>query len=434
MHILDELQARGLIQDVTAPGELGALLAGGAGGAAAAPVPFYVGYDPTATSLHAGSMVPLMLQWRLQQAGHKPIVVVGGATGMIGDPSGKSEERVLLNADTLQRNMDGMRAQLARFLDFDDANTGAVLVNNYDWFEGLGYIEFLRDVGKHLTVNYMTAKDSVRSRLEDREQGISYTEFSYMLLQAYDFVVLARERGCRLQCGGSDQWGNITAGIELARKMGGLPQLYGMTVPLLLDASGQKMGKTAAGTRMWIDPEMTSPYAFYQYWLNQDDADVGRFLRLFSTRPLGDIEGIVAEHAEAPHKRVGQRTLAEDITTFVHGADALRRAVAASQVMFGGALDDLTDADLEPLLADVPSSTLPRTELDAGVELVDLLARTELAKSKGAARRLIAGGGVYVNNVRATDAAATLTSADLGTETMLILRAGKKSYHIVRTS
>jgi tyrosyl-tRNA synthetase len=207
-----------------------------------------------------------------------------------------------------------------------------------------------------------------------------------------------------------------------------------MTVPLLLDASGQKMGKTAAGTRMWIDPAMTSPYAFYQYWLNQDDADVGRFLRLFSTRPLGDIEGIVAEHAEAPHKRVGQRTLAEDITTFVHGADALRRAVAASQVMFGGALDDLTDADLEPLLADVPSSTLPRTELDAGVELVDLLARTELAKSKGAARRLIAGGGVYVNNVRATDAAATLTSADLGTETMLILRAGKKSYHIVRTA
>ena len=426
MPILDELEQRGLIQSVTEPEELGKLLAGGS-------VPFYCGYDPSASSLHFGNLVPTTMVARLQKAGHKPYLLVGGATGMIGDPSGKSDERQLLDKETLGANVERFREQLRPFVDFEGPN-GAVLVNNLDWFEPIGYIDFLRDVGKHLTVNYMAAKDSVRTRLEDREQGISYTEFSYMLLQAYDYVHLANTHGCRLQVGGSDQWGNITAGIELSRKMGGeRAQLYGMTVPLLLDASGQKMGKTSGGTRVWLDPELTSPYAFYQYWLNTEDGDVDRFLRMFSWRELGEIAELVEAHAEKPHERLGQKTLAEDLTCWVHGREAYTRAVAASRVMFGGSLDELGDRDLEPLLADVPSSELPRNELEAGIPLVDLLHRAELAKSKGEARRLLTGGGVYLNNVREADAERTVTLADLGTETMIVLRSGKKRYHILRT-
>jgi tyrosyl-tRNA synthetase len=423
--ILEELKARGLVQATTNDEELAKLLDGDC-------VPFYVGYDPTGSSLHIGSLVPTTLLARLQKAGHKPIVLVGGATGMIGDPSGKSDERALLDAETLAANLASNQKQLEPFIEFSDAPNGAMVVNNADWFAPIGYIDFLRDVGKHLTVNYMTAKDSVKSRLNDREQGISYTEFSYMLLQAYDFAHLAKEHGCRLQVGGSDQWGNITAGIELARKMGGRPHLYGLTAPLLLDSKGEKMGKTASGTRMWLDPEKTSPYAFYQYWLNTEDGDVDRFLRLFSWRSLEEIAGIVAEHAEAPHKRIGQKALAEDITTWVHGKDALDRAIAASQVMFGGSLENLQDADLEPLLADLPSSELDRATLQAEVELLDLLHSTALAKSKGEARRLVKGGGVYINNIRATGPEQTLSLDDLGTETMIVLRSGKKKYHIVR--
>ncbi len=423
--LLDELDARGQLQDVSDRDALGELLD-------RERVSLYAGYDPSGSSLHIGSLVPTALLARFQRAGHKPIVLVGGATGMIGDPSGKSEERSLLDVDALDANVDALKNQLSKYIEFGKRATDAVMVNNYDWTAPLSYLDFLRDVGKHLTVNYMTGKESVRARLEDRDQGISYTEFSYMLLQAYDFHVLARDHGCRLQVGGSDQYGNITAGIELHRKLGGEHRLFGMTAPLLLDSSGKKMGKTAAGTRMWLDPELTSPYAFYQYWLNTDDADVPRFLKLFSQRDLAEIEAITTAHAETPHKREGQRTLASDVTTWVHGADALRRAIAASQVMFGGSLDELSDADLEPLLADVPSSTLTRAELEQGIDLVEMLANTELAKSKGAARRLVTGGGVYVNNVRANDPARTLTTDDLGTETMMILRAGKKNYHIVR--
>jgi tyrosyl-tRNA synthetase len=426
LTILEELGARGLTQDITAPNELGALLA------VESCVPFYIGYDPTGTSLHAGSLVPTVVMARLQRAGHKPYCLVGGATGMVGDPSGKSEERQLLDPDALGRNVEAIRRQLEPFLEFGDAPNAAVMVNNYDWFKEMGYLEFLRDVGKHLTVNYMTAKESVRARLEDRDQGISYTEFSYMLLQAYDFHVLAERYGCRVQAGGSDQWGNITAGIELHRRMGNCEPLYGFTAPLLTDASGNKMGKTAAGTKVWLDPALTSPYAFYQYWLNVQDADVERLLRMFSWRDLDEIAGIAAAHAEAPHRREGQRALAADITTWVHGEEATRRAVAASQVMFGGSIDDLSDADLEPLLADLPSSALARSELEGGVELLELLVRTKLCQSKGAARRLASQGGVYINNVRVSDASRTLTAADLATETMVVLRAGKKSYHIVR--
>lgn len=423
--ILEELKARGLVQATTNDKELAALLDGDC-------VPFYAGYDPTASSLHIGNLVPTTLLARLQAAGHKPIALVGGATGMIGDPSGKSDERELLDSETLAANLAGMRKELECFLEFGDAKNAALMVNNADWFQPIGFIEFLRDVGKHMTVNYMTAKDSVKSRLNDREQGISYTEFSYMLLQAYDFAHLASTHGCLLQVGGSDQWGNITAGIELARKMGGRPPLFGLTAPLLLDSSGNKMGKTSSGTRIWLNPERTSPYAFYQYWLNTEDADVDRFLRLFSWRPLDEIAGIVAEHADSPHKRIGQKTLAEDMVKWVHGEEALARAIGASQVMFGGSLENLQDTDLEPLLADLPSSNLSRSTFESGTELLELLQTTGLAKSKGEARRLVSGGGVYVNNVRAEDPARILTLDDLGTETMMVLRSGKKKYHIIR--
>ncbi len=423
--ILEELKARGLVQATTDEAELAKALDSGC-------VPFYAGYDPTATSLHIGSLVPTTLLARLQKAGHKPIILVGGATGMIGDPSGRSDERSLLDADTLAENLAGNRRQLEPFVEFSDAANGAMVVNNADWFASIGYIDFLRDVGKHLTVNYMTAKDSVKSRLNDRDQGISYTEFSYMLLQAYDFAHLAKHHGCRLQVGGSDQWGNITAGIELARKMNGQSGLFGLTAPLLLDSKGEKMGKTSKGTRIWLDPARTSPYAFYQYWLNAEDADVDRFLRMFSWRTLEEIAALVAAHTESPHQRLGQKALAEDLTTWVHGADALRRAQAASQVMFGGTLEDLSDADLEPLLADLPSSQISRSQLDEGIELCDLLHSTALAKSKGEARRLVAGGGVYVNNIRENDPTRQLGASDLGTETMIVVRSGKKNYHIVR--
>ncbi|MGE0788723.1 MAG: tyrosine--tRNA ligase [Sandaracinaceae bacterium] len=423
MHILDELRARGLVQDVTHEDELKKLLS-------SEPVTFYTGYDPTAPSLHIGSLYQVSVQRRLQQAGHRPIVVVGGATGMIGDPSGKSAERNLLDRDVLAANVAGLRAQIGRFLDFDGPS-GARMVDNLEWLGKLSFLDVLRDVGKHLSVNYMIAKESVRARLEDRDQGISYTEFSYMVLQAYDFAHLAKTYGCRLQVGGSDQWGNITAGGELSRKMGG-PSLYGLTTPLLLDASGEKMGKTSTGTRIWVDEAETSPYAFYQYFLNVDDATVPSLLRVFSWRALEEIEALIAQHAQEPGARLAQRTLAEDVTRWVHGETALSRALSASKVMFGGTLEDLSDADLLPLLSDVPSSQLARTELEKGIPLSDVLANVGLAASKGAARRLLKQGGVYVNNIRCADEAATLGTDHLGTETMIVLRAGKKSYHVVR--
>ena len=422
--ILEELDQRGLIYDVTDGETLAERLARES-------VTFYAGYDPSAPSLHIGNLVPISVMARLQRAGHKPIVVVGGATGMIGDPSGKSEERQLLDPETLAANTAGIRSQLSRFLEFGDGPTDAIMVNNHDWLGPITYLEFLRDVGKHLTVNFMTAKESVRSRLEDREQGISYTEFSYMLLQAYDFVHLARTYGCKLQIGASDQWGNITAGTELQRKLGG-DQVFGLVAPLLLDSSGKKLGKTAAGTSVWLDANRTSPYAFCQYLLNLEDDSVEKFLAFFSFKSLDEIAALVAEHAAAPQRRIGQKAIAEEMTACVHGADAARRAIAASQVMFGGSLESLGDDDLRPLLSDVPSSEMPKSELEAGVSLVELLARTELAQSKGAARRLLTQGGVYINNERVSDAETVVTTDHLGTETMIVLRAGRKSYHIVR--
>ena len=423
-NILPELEARTLVADVTHREELGAAFAAGN-------VPHYAGHDPTATSLHIGHLIPINVQRRLQLAGHRPIALVGGATGMIGDPSGRSTERNLLDRDTLARNVAAIRDQLARFLDFDEGPAGAVMTNNHDWFADVGFLDFLREVGKHVTVNYMLAKDSVRARLEDRDSGLSYTEFSYMLLQAWDFVVLSRRHGCRLQVGGSDQWGNITAGCELSRRLAG-PQLHGLTSPLLLDASGQKMGKTSTGERVWLDPAQTSPYAFYQYFVNVDDAVAPSLLKKFSFRPLAELDEIATEHDRDRGKRHAQRELARDLTRWVHGEAGVRAAEAATAVMFGGSLADADDAVLEPLIGVVGCTELTRADLEAGLSLIDLLVRAELTASKGEARRLISQGGVYVNNERVTEVDRKLDLGSLGTASFIFLRSGKKNYRLVR--
>jgi tyrosyl-tRNA synthetase len=421
-QLIEELRQRHLVAQISDEEGLATLLSSQV-------VPVYAGYDPTSSSLHVGNLVPTILLKRFQLAGHRPIIVVGGATGMIGDPSGKSDERNLLDAETLATNVAGIRAQLARLLDFEDRTTGAVLTNNVDWTRGVSFLEFLRDYGKHLTINYMMAKDSVKARLES-ESGMSYTEFSYMLLQAFDFVHLARVHGCRLQVGGSDQYGNITAGCEMSRKMGGT-QLFGLTAPLLLDSTGQKMGKTSTGERIWLDAQRTPPYAFYQYWLNRPDDEVPRLLALFSLRPLSEIATVLAEHDADRSKRIGQRELARAMTAWIHGEGAISTVEAASRVMFGGSLDGVTDEVLAQLAGTIPTVDVARSELEAGIGIVDLLART-VAESKGAARRLISQGGAYINNVKISDLEHKVTLAHLATPTMLVVRGGKKDYRLVR--
>jgi len=424
MAILDELEQRGLIHEVTDREGLAKLLAEGV-------VPLYAGYDPTMPSLHVGNLVPLIMQARLQRAGHKPIVVVGGATGMVGDPSGKSAERNLLGDEELAANVAAIRSQFLRFLDFAPGPTGALLVNNADWTHGVGYLEFLRDIGKYLTVNYMMAKDSVRARLEG-DTGISYTEFSYMLLQAFDFVHLSRAHACRLQVGGSDQYGNITAGCELSRKMGG-PQLFGLTAPLLLDSTGQKMGKTSTGERVWLDAERTSPYAFYQYFFNVTDEEAPRLLKLFSFRSLPEIDALLGSHDADRGQRLAQRELAREFTTWVHGAEETARVEEASRIMFGGSLEGVQERTLELLTKVVPVVEIDRAELASGIDVVELLSRT-VAASKTAARKLLQQGGAYINNVRVTDGERKVSTADLVTPTLLVVRGGRKDYRLVRAA
>lgn len=395
------------------------------------PRTLYVGFDPTADSLHVGHLVALMVLRRFQKAGHRPIALVGGATGMIGDPSGKSEERKLLSVDLLQANVAGMKSQMVRFLDFDCGDNSALLVNNFDWMGRFSYLDFLRDIGKHFPVNVMLTKDSVRSRLERTDIGMSYTEFSYMLLQAYDFVHLNQQYGCELQAGGSDQWGNITAGIDLARRMHGA-QLYGMTCPLLTKADGAKMGKTESGA-LWLSPERTSPYHFYQYWINLDDADVTKCLRFFTDLNREEIEQVEAEHASDPGRRTAQRRLAVELTRLVHGDEGLRTAERATEIFFGAEISQLSDAQLAGIFANVPSKELPRSALGGeGVSVIDALFDAGLAKSKGDARRTITQGGAYVNNRRIESIEARLGEADLASESIVVLRSGKKNYALLR--
>jgi len=418
MDLLSELEWRDLVYDRT-EGLRDALAAGRTTG--------YIGFDPTASSLHVGSLLPILLLARLQRAGHTPIALVGGGTGMIGDPSGKTQERTLLTPEQVDENLAGIRAQLARFLDFDAAGNPARILNNADWLRPYELIAFLRDIGKHFTVNYMMAKESVKRRIEG-DEGISFTEFSYMLLMAYDFVVLFDRFGCTLQMGGSDQWGNITAGMDLIRKLRGA-HAHGLVAPLVTTTAGVKFGKTEAGT-IWLDPNRTSPFHFYQFWLHTDDRDVDRYLKFFTFLTRDEIAALARETATAPERREAQRTLARSVTALVHGDEQVARAERAAAVLFGEGLSQATVEDVLMVFADAPSTSIA-LPLD-GMPLVDMLAAVKLAASKSDATRLLKSGGVYVNNVRATDERARLTVADAIGGKLILLRKGRRDQHLVR--
>jgi tyrosyl-tRNA synthetase len=420
-NLFEELTWRGMVSESTEG--VNDLLAAGRLAA-------YIGFDPTASSLHVGNLLTVLGLARLQRFGHVPIAVVGGGTGMIGDPSGKSLERVLLSADRINENVAGVRPQLERLLDFGAATNAARIVNNADWLAAIDLVSFLRDVGKHFTVNYMLQKESVSRRL-DSEDGISYTEFSYLVLQAYDFLQLFDRFGCVLQMGGSDQWGNITAGIDLVRKLRA-KKAHGLVWPLMKTAAGTKFGKTETGT-IWLDPARTSPFRFYQFWLNTDDRDVVTYLKYFTFLDRATIDGLEEVSKAAPEKREAQRVLARDVTGLVHGTGQVTRAEHASTVLFG---EDIATLDAEDVLAvfeDVPSTELPADAFaGGGLGLVDLIARVELAPSKGEARRLVQSGGIYVNNRRIADPQARVTRDQAIGGRLFVLRKGQKQNHLVR--
>jgi tyrosyl-tRNA synthetase len=426
MNIFEELGWRGLIADCTDTEELSRRLATGS-------VTLYCGFDPTADSLHVGSLVPLITLRRFQEAGHVPIAVAGGATGSIGDPSGKSQERQLLTRDQIAANVAGVRPQFARLLDFDRPSNPARLVDNADWTEGVRFIDFLRDIGKHFTVNQMVAKESVRARMEDREVGISYTEFSYMLLQAFDFYVLSRDQGCDLQIGGSDQWGNITAGIELIRKKLSKPS-FGLTLPLITKADGTKFGKTESGT-VWLDRRRTSVYRFYQFWVNSDDRDVIRYLKYFTFLTRTEIEELEAQHTANPGGRVAHRALARAVTTLLHGEAATLEAIRASEILFGGGLEGISESTFNEIVGEVPTKSLPRARFEGeGIPVIELAVESGLSPSKGQARKDLEGGGLSLNNTRLSDLAQKITTAELLFGQHVLLRKGKRNYVVVSVS
>jgi len=390
----------------------------------------YIGFDPTASSLHVGSLLPVMALARLQRFGHSPIAIVGGGTGMIGDPSGKSQERTLLTREQIDKNLVGIRQQLSRFLDFDAPTNPARIVNNADWLSRFDLLGFLRDTGKYFTVNYMLQKESVNRRLES-EDGISYTEFSYLLLQARDFVELFDRFGCTLQMGGSDQWGNITAGIDLIRKVRAT-KAHGLVMPLVTTTSGVKFGKTEAGT-VWLGADRTSPFTFYQFWLNTDDRDVVRYLKYFTFLGRETIDELDATTRSAPEKREAQRVLAREVTSLLHGAEQVARAEHASALLFGEDITTLSVDDVLAVFGDVPSTELPADQLEGeGIGVVNLVAYVQLAASKSDARRLVQSGGVYVNNRRVSDPQARVTRDQAIGGRLFVLRKGQKQTHLVR--
>ncbi len=411
--LLEDLRARGLVHDTTDAVALAERLSAG-------PTTLYHGIDPSAASLHIGNFVGVLMLRRFQDAGHKPIVLVGGSTGMVGDPGGRSEERNLLDEDTLGANIEGIRAQLGGLVDWDRAE----MVNNFDWTRDVGVLDFLRDVGKHATVNQMVAKDSIRSRMEG-ERGISYTEFSYMLLQAFDYWWLHTNKGCDLQIGGSDQWGNITAGVDLVRRRAG-SRVHALTWPLIARADGQKFGKSVDGA-IWLDPELTLPYEFHQYWLRVDDADVERFLLQLTLLDVGEIAQVVAAHDADRQQRLGQRRLADELTMLVHGAPAVRQANLAAQGLFG--TGTLTADVLEALRRVIPETTVTVDQLVGDDALISLLCTTGLTASKGEARRLLGQGGVSVNREKVSSGLAL--DVALIDERFLLLQKGKKQRHLV---
>lgn len=422
MTLLEELGWRGMIQDIM-PGTKEQLEKEMTTG--------YIGFDPTADSLHIGSLVPILLLVHFQRAGHKPIALVGGATGMVGDPSGKSEERNLLNEETLQKNIAGVKAQLEQFLDFNPTLPNAAeMVNNYDWFKNISFIDFLRDAGKHITVNYMMAKDSVKKRIEG-ETGISYTEFAYQLMQGYDFYWLYQHKNCKLQMGGSDQWGNMTTGTELIRrKCSG--EAFVFTNPLITKADGGKFGKTEAGN-VWLDPARTSPYQFYQFWLNASDADAQKWIRIFTFLSQGEIDTLTNQHAADPGMRLLQKKLGEEITRFVHGQDGLDKALETTQKLFANQnapAESLSVEDLEAMEG-VVKMTFERAKLEAGSDIVSFLAESGIFPSKGEARKTIQGGGVSLNRHKITDLAMQVAISQLLHNQFLLVQKGKKNYYLV---
>jgi tyrosyl-tRNA synthetase len=419
---LEELKWRGLVADCTDAAELAKKIS--------APITLYCGFDPTADSLHVGNLVPLLALRRFQLLGHHPIAVAGGATGMVGDPSGKTQERQLLTPEVLAHNISRVKEQLKRLLDFDAKTNPARLVDNASWTANVSYLDFLRDVGKHFSVNQMVAKESVRARMEDREAGISYTEFSYMLLQAFDFLVLCEKYGCELQIGGSDQWGNITAGIDLIRKKLG-KTAYGLTLPLITNADGTKFGKTEAGA-VWLDPKRTSVYKFYQFWINTDDRDVIHYLKYFTFLSKEEIEALEKKHAENPGLREAHKTLAKAVTDLIHGSGATTEAVRASEILFGGELKGVAESTFNEIVGEVPTKEIEKSKLGgAGLPLAELLVHSGLCSSKGQARKDIEGGGVNVNNVREPNIQRAVTSNDLLFGRHILLRKGKKNYVVV---
>jgi tyrosyl-tRNA synthetase len=423
MNILEELQWRGLVADCTDPQELTRRVSPG-------PITLYCGFDPTADSLHAGNLVPLLALRRFQLLGHHPIALAGGATGSIGDPSGRTQERQLLTPEVLAHNIARVKEQLKRLLDFETPANPARLLDNATWTAPVSFLEFLRDIGKHFSVNQMVAKESVRARMEDRETGISYTEFSYMLLQAFDFYVLCRDSNCELQIGGSDQWGNITAGIELTRKKLGRP-VYGLTLPLITNADGSKFGKTVAGA-IWLDPARTSVYRFYQFWIRTDDRDVIRYLKYFTFFSQDEIAALEKQHTENPGARTAHKALAKAVTDLVHGPGATAEAMRASEILFGGDLAGISETTFNEIVGEVPTKEIEKGLLDgAGKPLVEVLVHSGVSPSKGQARKDIEGGGVYVNNVREASFQRAVTANDLLFGKHLLLRKGKKNYVVV---
>lgn len=422
--IIDELRWRSLIYDKTE--ELDVLVG-------REKITLYNGFDPTADSLHVGHLVPMMQLARWQRHGHTPIAVAGGGTGMIGDPGGRSTERNLLSLDVIDENVFHIKNQLASILDFEVKSNPAKLINNADWLRQLSLVDFLRDTGKHFTVNYMMAKDSVKSRLDREDGGISFTEFSYMLLQAYDFLHLFDTQNCVLQVGGSDQWGNILTGVELIRRARG-QRAHALVYPLLTRADGSKFGKTAVGTSVWLSPARTSPYRFYQYWFNTDDADALTNLKYFTWLDQARIAELENLLFEQPERREAQRTLAREMTQMVHGETALAKAEQASQALFGGDIAGLDAADIEDIFAEVPSHEVTRESLSDGLPVVDLLVASGLVSSKADARRSIQGGGIYLNNERVSDAAQTAGFAQAIDGRFLVLRKGRRQYHLIRVN
>ena len=422
MNLLEEYRWRGMLKDYTHGAD--DALRGGS-------ITAYIGFDPTASSLHVGSLMPIIGLVHLQRMGHNPLVLLGGQTGLVGDPSGKAEERPVLPKAQVEENLSGIKSQLEHFLDFESSVNPARTVNNGSWLGELQMVDFLRDVGKYFSVSSLLSKESIKRRVKDEDSGISFSEFSYVLLQAYDFMALNDKYGCTFQMGGSDQWGNITAGIQLIRRARN-QKAYGITYPLVTGPDGIKFGKTEAGT-IWLDPERTSPYRFYQFWMNTDDSVVIQYLKQFTLLESEVIQELQAIHEERPHERSAHKRLANEITGLVHGEQGLSSAKVATEVLFGGELQGLTADEIEDVFSDVPSSEMSKSEMAGeGVSVLDVVARSGLTKSRSESRRAIEGGGLYLNNIRVTDVDRKIEVDDAADGRFFVLRKGKKNYHLIR--